>query len=446
MDNEEPTTTPEKTDAELTEQHRTRFNLQAFGIDNDGAVIDRTKYPKCESKALTQEAYSTIVEALSKWKREDELRTPQEKEDYLAFKRGRIDEWKLVSSQFYKWNEAYELAEDNDESEDGEGTQDATRRFRLLRKEKTKSTKKESPSSPRLVIPMLDVFDVIKNVHDERLDHLGMERTYNEISKVYYSITQSMVNIYVKNCHRCVQKPRHHARLLTTTTKRSTNGTPKKSKATIATTTNTTSDMTEKEKMLASELYNAFDPQLLKERSRAKRLCFEYNTTSPDDKPKRDSILKQLLPNTKGDAWIESPFQVDYGVHLRVGRGLYCNHGVVVLDCNSITIGDNCLMGPNVCISAATHPLEAERRAAGEEFTKPIVIGDNVWLGANCTVCPGEREIIDCRVYTDCSSSVLKLDVFMWIHLYSSCVQQRCHPWEWSCRRSRGSCYKIVSR
>jgi len=59
------------------------------------------------------------------------------------------------------------------------------------------------------------------------------------------------------------------------------------------------------------------------------------------------------------------------------------------LDCNTITIGKNCMMAPHVCISAATHPLEVERRARGEEFTAPIVIGDNVWIGANATICPG---------------------------------------------------------
>lgn len=150
----------------------------------------------------------------------------------------------------------------------------------------------------------------------------------------------------------------------------------------------TTPVKSEKQKMLSGELYDSFDPELLNERQRAKRLCFNLNTTSPDDKPRRDSILQELL--NRNDTWIESPFHVDYGIHLHVGKGFYCNHGVVILDCNTIRIGDNCLVGPNVCISAATHPLEAEKRAAGEEYTKPIVIGDNVWLGANCTICPGE--------------------------------------------------------
>ncbi|KAL7486048.1 hypothetical protein ACHAW6_011652 [Cyclotella cf. meneghiniana] len=144
--------------------------------------------------------------------------------------------------------------------------------------------------------------------------------------------------------------------------------------------------MTEKEKMLAGQLYNSFDPELLQERQTAKRICFELNTTPPDSS-KRKEIIKQLL--NVDDAWIESPFHVDYGIHVRVGKNFYCNHGVVILDCNRVIIGDNCLIAPNVCITAATHPLEAEKRAAGEEFGAPIKIGDNVWLGANCTICPG---------------------------------------------------------
>lgn len=149
----------------------------------------------------------------------------------------------------------------------------------------------------------------------------------------------------------------------------------------------------EKEKMLAGELYNAFDPVLLAERQRAKELCFHYNQLNPvQASDQRREILEQLLPTITtmdNPAWIESPFYVDYGVHLHLGKNFYANHGCTILDCNVITIGDNCLLAPHVCISAATHPLPADRRARGEEFTAPITMGDNVWIGANATICPG---------------------------------------------------------
>jgi maltose O-acetyltransferase len=149
-----------------------------------------------------------------------------------------------------------------------------------------------------------------------------------------------------------------------------------------------TVEKTEKEKMLAGELYNAFDPELLAERQAAKQLCFQFNQLSPvQQSDERKQILQQLL--RVDHAWIESPFHVDYGLHLHVGKNFYANHGCTILDCNQITIGTNCLLAPHVCISAATHPLESERRAQGEEFTAPITIGDNVWIGANATICPG---------------------------------------------------------
>jgi maltose O-acetyltransferase len=152
--------------------------------------------------------------------------------------------------------------------------------------------------------------------------------------------------------------------------------------------TNDVAARSEKEKMLAGELYDAFDAELLAERQAAKELCFQYNQKSPvSQRDERRQIIKDLL--RVDDAWIESPFHVDYGLHLHLGRNFYANHGCTILDCNTVTIGENCLLAPHVCISAATHPLEVHRRAAGEEFTAPVVIGDNVWIGANATICPG---------------------------------------------------------
>lgn len=144
---------------------------------------------------------------------------------------------------------------------------------------------------------------------------------------------------------------------------------------------------TEKEKMMAGELYDAFDPVLLAERNRAKHLCFQLNQTSPLDVEKRKSITKDILGGCD-DALIESPFHCDYGYNLHVGKNFYANHGCTILDCNRIKIGDNCMLAPHVVISAATHPLQAHRRAAGDELTSPITIGDNVWVGANVTIIP----------------------------------------------------------
>jgi maltose O-acetyltransferase len=148
-----------------------------------------------------------------------------------------------------------------------------------------------------------------------------------------------------------------------------------------------TKQRTELDKMLQGDLYDAFDPPLLNMRNEAKQLCFELNQTSPLDVEKRKEITKRILG--VDDALLESPFNIDYGVNLTVGKKFYCNHGCTILDCAPITVGDNCLLAPNVVISSATHPLSAKRRAAGDEYAKPIVIGNNVWIGANATICPG---------------------------------------------------------
>ena len=148
----------------------------------------------------------------------------------------------------------------------------------------------------------------------------------------------------------------------------------------------------EKEKMIRGEFYQAFDDELLRERQHAKELCFRLNQTPPSDKAQRQAILRQLLSScdhAQNHIWIESPFHMDYGYLLEVGDNFYANHGCTILDCNYIRIGKNCLLAPHVCISAATHPIDPTLRGSGAEFTAPITIGDNAWIGANATICPG---------------------------------------------------------
>lgn len=147
--------------------------------------------------------------------------------------------------------------------------------------------------------------------------------------------------------------------------------------------------LSEKEKMIRGELYKAFDEELLHERQRAKELCFRFNQTPPFEQQQRQTLLKELLPNASGNVWMESPFHVDYGYMLHVGDNFYANHGCTILDCNIIRIGNNCLLAPHVCISAAAHPIDPTLRTSGAEFTAPITIGENVWIGANATICPG---------------------------------------------------------
>ena len=140
----------------------------------------------------------------------------------------------------------------------------------------------------------------------------------------------------------------------------------------------------EKAKMLSGELYFANDTQLVAERKRAKALCAEYNR---DAEAPNLRILSELLGYAT-DAYLEPPFFCDYGYNIRLGKNVYANHNLIILDCAPVSIGDSVLFGPNVVISTAGHPIEPEVRTSGVEYARPISIGSNVWIGATVTIVP----------------------------------------------------------
>ena len=148
-------------------------------------------------------------------------------------------------------------------------------------------------------------------------------------------------------------------------------------------------DLTEEAMMLAGELYLASDPALVAARKRARRLTRLYNATTEDEADCRREILVELLGSVGPRVEIEAPFHCDYGSYLRIGDNFYANFGLIVLDCNRVTIGANVKCGPRVQIIAATHPIDPTLRKSGRELTQPITIGDDVWLGAGVIVCPG---------------------------------------------------------
>lgn len=148
--------------------------------------------------------------------------------------------------------------------------------------------------------------------------------------------------------------------------------------------------VSEKEKMLAGLPYYPSDPALTADRSRAKALCFEFTHIHPDAAEKRNALLRSLL-NTKAAFSINEPFYCDYGYNIYLGENFYANHGCTILDGARVVFGDNCLLGPGVTITTAGHPFDSVTRASGEEFAHEIIIGNDVWLGANVTVCPGVR-------------------------------------------------------
>lgn len=146
--------------------------------------------------------------------------------------------------------------------------------------------------------------------------------------------------------------------------------------------------MTEKEKMLAGELYDGSEKTLREERTRAKTLCEELNRTPVAEDEKRKELIKKLLGKTGGYVHIESNVWFDYGYNTEVGENFYCNHDCVFLDCAKITFGDNVFIAPQCGFYTAAHPIEAKIRNAGLEFAKPITVGNDVWIGGGVKILP----------------------------------------------------------
>ena len=148
--------------------------------------------------------------------------------------------------------------------------------------------------------------------------------------------------------------------------------------------------MTEKEKMLSGEIYDAnYNKDLIKERYIIKDKCFEYNNIKPSEVETRNKLMKSILGKTKENFLIEQPFICDYGYNIEIGENFYSNHNLVILDANKVKFGDNVFIAPNCGFYTAGHPLDAETRNKGLEYAKPITVGNNVWIGGNVVVLPG---------------------------------------------------------
>ena len=144
----------------------------------------------------------------------------------------------------------------------------------------------------------------------------------------------------------------------------------------------------EREKMLAGELYDPLDPELAAARVRARDLCQDLNATREADEVERRRILVDLFGAGGAEVWMQPPFFCDYGTNIFLGKRVFFNFNCVVLDVCAVRIGDFTLFGPSVQIYTATHPLEAELRRT-REFAKPVTIGSDVWVGGAAIILPG---------------------------------------------------------
>jgi maltose O-acetyltransferase len=145
---------------------------------------------------------------------------------------------------------------------------------------------------------------------------------------------------------------------------------------------------TEKENMLAGELYDALDPELVEARERARDLCHDLNASREREQTVRRQITTELLGSGGDSVWMQPPFYCDYGSNIHLGERVYFNFNCVILDVCEVRIGDFTFFGPAVQIYAASHPMNAHLRRT-QEFGKPVSIGSDVWVGGGAIICPG---------------------------------------------------------
>ncbi|MEV7647014.1 sugar O-acetyltransferase [Arthrobacter sp. NPDC089319] len=146
---------------------------------------------------------------------------------------------------------------------------------------------------------------------------------------------------------------------------------------------------TNRERMLAGDLYIAADPESERRAKRALRLADDYHRAVVAGADDARSILAELLGGLGDDAYVKPPLFVDYGEHIFIGPRTFINYNFTALDVAAITIGADCQIGPGVQLLTPTHPIESQPRRDKLEAAPPIILGDNVWLGGGVIVCPG---------------------------------------------------------
>ena len=144
----------------------------------------------------------------------------------------------------------------------------------------------------------------------------------------------------------------------------------------------------ERDLMLAGELYDPLDAELVQARARARDLCQDLNATRESNRDERRRIVTELFGAGGDDVWVQPPFYCDYGTNITLGRKVFFNFNCVVLNVCAVRIGDFTLFGPAAQIYTATHPLDAVARRT-RESGKPVEIGSDVWIGGAAIICPG---------------------------------------------------------
>ena len=146
---------------------------------------------------------------------------------------------------------------------------------------------------------------------------------------------------------------------------------------------------TQKQKMLAGELYIAEDPELAADNRRISEWLDRYNATSTRSQPERQALLEEAFASVGEGCNIRPPFFCDYGYNICLGRGVFLNFNCCILDVVKVTIGDMTQIGTAVQILTPDHPRDPAQRRRMLESGRPVVIGENVWIGSGAIILPG---------------------------------------------------------
>jgi len=144
----------------------------------------------------------------------------------------------------------------------------------------------------------------------------------------------------------------------------------------------------EREKMLAGQLYDPFDPELVAARRRARALCQKLNASSDKDEALRRHLCQKIFGAGGDTVWMQPPFFCDYGINIELGQRVFFNFNCIILDVCKVEIGDFTMFGPGAQVLTPMHPLDATLRRK-EEYGKPVKIGADVWVGAGALILPG---------------------------------------------------------
>lgn len=148
--------------------------------------------------------------------------------------------------------------------------------------------------------------------------------------------------------------------------------------------------MNKKELRANGELY-LYDQELIDEINKGREACYIYNNLNPMSFDKREECIKNLFGKIKGSFLINQPFYCDYGYNIEIGDNFFSNMNLTILDEAKVIFGDNVFIAPNCAFYTSGHPIDYKIRNQGYEYAKPILVGDNVWFGANSIVLPGVK-------------------------------------------------------